>query len=245
MKYILIAYLTAAFCVVATADEVKLKNGRTLTGIARHEEPNRVVVETRFGDIRVPETEVQAIEPGRSDLHEYKERLDALGGCPSAQQLFELAQWAEERGLTRYVNGLLMQVLQLEPDHAEARALLGYVRWEGNWMFPRERSTIVQAREAEHRTVAKRTVPVRRTTRPVEETPYSLGLPLQPDRSYTNVYPPRSPYNTGGYSSGGDGGYVMSIGGVTPGGAVVINYPLRANVGRMNTRGTIGNYRAR
>src|SRR6185295_7040699 len=104
-----------------------------------------------------------------------------------------------------------------------------------------ERDAIVKAREAQHRTVATRTVPVRRTTRPVEETPYSLGLPLVPDRSYTDVYP----HHTGGsYSSGG---YVMSIGGVSSSGDVVINYPLRGMGirGGVRTGTTTGTYGAR
>jgi hypothetical protein len=227
MKYVLIAYLTAAFCVVATADEVKLNNGRTVVGIARHEEPNRVVVESRFGDLRFPADEVQAIQPGRTDIHEYKERFDAIqGGCPSAADVFTLAQWAQERGLVRYVHPLLTQTLELDPEHAEARRLLGYVQFEGNWMLKSQRDSIVAFRQSEHRTVAtkQKTVPVRRTTPKVEETPYSLGLPMLPNRSTTDVYPPRSPYNSGHGSYGGD--YVMSIGGVTPGGAVVLTYPI-------------------
>jgi hypothetical protein len=247
MKYFLIAYLvTAAFCVAAAADEVNLTNGRTLVGIARNEEPNRVVVETRYGDLRFPRTEVQSIKTGRSDLHEYKERLDAIGACPSAAQLFELAEWAQDRGLIRYVNGLLTQAIALDPDHAEARSLLGYVKYEGNWMFASERDAILKSREAEHRTVAAKTVPVRRTRQQPEETPYSLGLPLQPNRNNMDVYPPRSPYNTGGYSSGGyDSGYVMSIGGVTPGGDVVINYPLRGGRIGVSRSGSGGGYRVR
>ena len=221
MKYILIAYLTAAFCVVAVADEVKLTSGRTVTGIARHEEPSRVVVETRFGDLRFPDSEVQAIEPGRTDLHEFKERFDGVNACPSAADVFSLARWAQDRGLVRYVNPLLTRTIEMDPDHAEARQLLGYTRYEGNWMLQSERDAVVKARETQHRTVAKRTVPVRRTTRPVEETPYSFSLPLQPNRSYTDVYP----HHTGGsYSSGG---YVMSIGGVSASGDVVITYPIR------------------
>jgi hypothetical protein len=249
MKYILIAYLTAAFCVVATADEVKLNNGRTLVGIARHEEPNRVVVETRFGDLRFPADQVQAIEPGRTDLHEYKERFDAIqGGCPSAADVFTLAQWAQEKGLVRYVNPLLTQTIELDPDHAEARHLLGYVKYEGNWMFPGERDAIVKSRAAEHRTMVEKTKtrPVRRTTAPVEETPYSLGLPQVPNRSYTDVYPPRSPYNSGNGSYGG--GYVMSIGGVTPGGDVVLTYPIRTGTTGVSApvrTATGGGYRIR
>ena len=236
MKYVLIAYLTAAFCVVATADEVKLTNGRTLVGIARHEEPNRVVVETRHGDLRFPADEVQAIEPGRTDIHEFKERNEALqGGCPSAADVFALAQWAQERGLIRYVNGLLTQTIEVDPEHAEARRLLGYVQFECEWIPKSQRDSIVASRAAEHRTVAAkaaRTVPVRRTTPKVEETPYSLGLPMLPNRS-SDVYPHR----TGSYSSGG---YILSIGGVTAGGDVVIPYPIRGTTGTMTGTTTSG-----
>jgi len=235
MKYILIAYLTAAFCVVATADEVRLTNGRTIVGIARHEEPNRVVVESRFGDLRFPADEVQAIEPGRTDIHDYKERLDALNsGCPTAADVFTLAQWARERGLVRYVNPLLAQTIELDPDHAEARQLLGYVQFECNWIPKSQKDSIVASRQAEHRTVAakERTVPVRRTTSKPEETPYSLGLPMLPNRSSTDVYPHRT---QGSYSSGD---YVMSIGGVTAGGAVVLTYPIRGMMGTTTTTPT-------
>jgi hypothetical protein len=229
MKYILIAYLTAAFCVLAVADEVRLTNGRTLVGIAREEEPDRVVVETRYGDLRFPRSEVQSIEQGRTDLHEYRERFDAVNSCPSAADLIELAKWAQERGLIRYVNGLLTQAIEIDDENAEARAMLGFVKFEGQWMFPRERQAVLAARETERRALSPRTVPVRKTRSKPEETPYSLGLPLLPSRSTTNVYPSR--YNVH-YS----GGYVMSIGGVTPGGDVVIPYPIRPRVATGVTR---------
>ena len=103
--------------------------------------------------------------------------------------------------------------------------MLGYVKFEGSWMYPRERQAVLAARDKERRALSPRTVPVRRSRSKPEETPYSLGLPLQPSRSATDVYPPRS-NNYGG----GGGGYVMSIGGVTPGGDVVIPYPIRPSV---------------
>lgn len=179
MKYVLTACLTAALSVLAFADDVKLTSGRTLVGIA-HESPSRVEVETRYGDIGVPREEVESITPGKTAVHDYKERLEALGGCPTAADLFALAQWAQEQGLIRYVGSLLNRTIELDPDHAEARALLGYVRFGGQWMFRREREAILAARESERKAIARRTVPVRRTTPPVEETPYRLGIPLTP-----------------------------------------------------------------
>jgi hypothetical protein len=225
MKCVLTACLTAAICTVAAADEVRLTNGRTLVGIARHEAPNRVVVETGLGDLGFPEDQVQSVEPGRSDVQEYKEKLEALGGCPSAADVFALAQWAQERGLIRYVNGLLVETLELDPNHAEARSLLGYVKYDGLWMLERDRSAIAKLRESEHRTVARPTVRVRRTTPKVEETPYPFGLPLLPDRSSYDIYP----HHRASYSTS-TGGYIVSIGGVTPGGDIVVNYPLRGGM---------------
>ena len=115
----------------AWADQVILTNGRTLEGIAR-QEPGRVVVETRWGTIGLPASEVQSILPGRTPLHEYEERLAALGPRPEASQVFELAVWAQERGLVRYVNSLLEKTVAINPDHAEARRLLGRASKEGS-----------------------------------------------------------------------------------------------------------------
>jgi hypothetical protein len=191
-------------------------------GIARDEEPDRVVVESRFGDLRFPKSEVKSIEPGRTDLHDYREKLDEIDACPSPDQLFELSQWAQERGLIRYVNPLLNRTIELDPDHAEARRLLGFVQFEGNWMLARQRDNILAFRGSTHRTVAKPTVPVRRTTPKPEETPYSLGLPMLPNRS-SEVYPTGGSRGGGGYYS--SGGYTLTFRGVTMDGGVAI--PLR------------------
>jgi hypothetical protein len=184
MKYFWTALLTAGLSGAAMADDVLLTNGRTLVGIAR-EEPGRVVIETRLGDIGIPRDQVQSIATGRTPIHEYKERLANLdNGCASAAETFELAEWARSQGLVRYVNGLLQRTIESDPDHAEARRLLGFVRHEDRWVPASERRAVQQEEERRHRTqTASRpapTLPIRRTTPRPEETPYSLGIPPGP-----------------------------------------------------------------
>jgi hypothetical protein len=185
MKYLWAGTLLLCWAVIslADADEVKLNSGRTLVGVA-HDEGHRWMVETRLGDIRVPKSEVASVTPGRTALHEYKERLDNLM-CPSAAEVFELARWAQDQGLIRYVNELLTWTIELDPDHREARSLLGFVHHEGQWMTVTQRNTLVEVQESCQRRAAQKTPDntVRRSPRP-EEAPYYLGIRLsQPPRS--------------------------------------------------------------
>ena len=183
MKFVLTAVLAAGLTTVALADEVMLKNGRTLVGIARTEGP-RVVVETRLGDIGFPKEEVRSIVPGQTPIHEYQERLQALGDSPQAADTFALAMWAHDQGLVRYVNGLLQKTIDLEPNHAEARKLLGFVKYGDCWVTSRDYDAVM-AVENRHRAAKAKptpTVPVRRVKPRVEETPYQLGIPAGPPR---------------------------------------------------------------
>src|SRR5258706_9751249 len=116
MKPWLTALLIAGLAATADADIVQLLDGRTLVGIAQTESGS-MVVRTRHGDIRIPECEVLSVVPGRTVLHEYDERVAALYGCPTAYEVFELALWAQQQGLIRYVHHLLTWTLNIAPDH--------------------------------------------------------------------------------------------------------------------------------
>ena len=166
MKSLWIGTLLLCWTVIALADDVKLNSGRTLVGIA-HDEGHRWMVEIRLGDIRVPKSEVASVTPGRTVLHEYKERLDALTGCPSAQEMFELALWAQDEGLIRYVNPLLTRTIELDPDHRQARSMLGFVYHEGEWITVSQRNTLVEVQESIRKRAAQRPPETaRRTPRP-------------------------------------------------------------------------------
>jgi hypothetical protein len=223
MKYLATALLTLGLGSAALADEVLLTNGRTLVGIA-HNEPDRVLVETGLGDIGIPHADVKEIVPGKTSIHEYQERLAALGPKASAADVFGLAMWAHNEGLVRYVNPLLQRTIELDPNHAEARKLLDYVRYEGRWIRSRERDAVM-AVEERHQAARKPppTVPVRRTTAKAERTPYWLGLPIYaPPRGstrYDTGYIPYFPsYTPASAAMSGGTTNVPAMGGAGTGG---------------------------
>jgi hypothetical protein len=127
------AILIPGLSIAAYCDEILLTNGRTLVGISR-EESGRVIVEMNFGTVGIPRAEVQSIVPGRTLLHDYQDYASALDICPDASSLFDLALWAKAHGLTRYVDGLLQRTIALDPEHEQARKMLGFVCYQGSWM---------------------------------------------------------------------------------------------------------------
>ncbi len=215
MKYLMIAILSAGVLQSASGDEVRLTNDRTLVGVAR-EESDRVIVEMNFGTVTLPRSDVRSITPGRTLLQDYEERLAGLGNCPDAPQTFELALWARDQGLSRYVQELLNRTIVLNPDHEQARALLGYESYQGKWMRGAELKKAQGWVEVQGRWVpptepddfcnpepaAPAVVhPAKRKAAEPEGVPYTLGFPA---------------YNTNkGTRNTGYGGYSL-WGGVNP-----------------------------
>jgi hypothetical protein len=178
MKYLLTAILTVVLSAAAWADDVCLADGRALVGIAR-EESARWVVRTRLGDFGIPKGDVLSVVPGRTLLHDYDERLAELYGCPAAREVFDLALWAQRQGLVRYVNRLRTWTLELDPDHAEARRLLGYVRYDGRWILSSERDALLLSLNLYCKRVPEsRAKTHQRPRRSLETTPYTLGIPM-------------------------------------------------------------------
>jgi hypothetical protein len=196
MRYWMSAVLGLCLGGSALADEVKLISGGTLSGIAR-EELGLVVVETGFGTLTVPVSAVKSIVRGKTALVAYQELVSGLGGCPQSSEVFELALWAQQQGLTRYVDSLLQWTLALDPDHARARRLLEGVT-DGGCGVP--------ARKQEERIVAeskgrKRALDPRSQAN-VRRTP--AALEISPGYVYFGI-PPMLPRR--GSQHHGSGGY--------------------------------------
>jgi hypothetical protein len=184
MKTGLAMVLAACLGGAALADEVTLSDGRVLEGIARRE-CDRVVIETGMGTVTVPADEVCSIVPGRSDLEVYQEQIAALGSHPDAAAVFDAATWAQKHHLTRYVNTLLQWTLALDPDHAQARKLLDYVRFEGRWIPAHDREELLKARAQPKASASQgRTEKYVRRSRPMPE--------ISPGYVYFGI-PPSSP----------------------------------------------------
>lgn len=50
-----------------------------------------------------------------------------------AAGLFQLAQRARKAGYLSYAYNLILEVPDINPNHSNARSILGYVRYQGNW----------------------------------------------------------------------------------------------------------------
>jgi hypothetical protein len=184
------------------------------------------VVETGLGTITVPADQVSSIVPGRTPLHEYQERVAALGANPQVDAVFQTALWARDHHLTRYVNSLLQWTLALDPDHAQARTMLDYVRYEGRWIPSRERDELVATRvqQAHPDTERRQGAYVRRLHPQPEVSPgyVYFGIPpsLPPRGSQIHGYGTDSysfPYPFSMSASGTGGRIFMGGGGTSPG----------------------------
>lgn len=142
MKILQFAFPATALLAVmaanpAVADDVYLTNGGMISGVVRSES-DWVSVEIAGGTVSFPSSQVSRIEKSRHVLHEYYERLAALGQSKDAAALYTLAAWCKEKGLTRPSVELSKRILSIEPDHEKAHAILGHQRRDGRWLSPDE-----------------------------------------------------------------------------------------------------------
>jgi hypothetical protein len=122
-----------AFASPALADEVVLRNGHKVTGIQR-EEKDRIVVETGYGTVSFPRDQVVSVTMGETPLHAYPVRFAEIEKSTNASDYTKLAGWAKENNMPRYVGPLMKRAMELDPENAEARTALGFVRHQGKWV---------------------------------------------------------------------------------------------------------------
>lgn len=137
MKRILtLALALALFAGSAPADDLLLKDGRTLTGKVV-DEGKRYTIVDRDRIYAVAKSDVQSIETGRCLMNEYDERLAALP-VEDAEAIFEFGLWLKESDWESRARRAFEEVLSLDADHRGARRELGYQLYEGEWVSPDE-----------------------------------------------------------------------------------------------------------
>lgn len=120
----------------ASADEVHLVGGARIEGNASRQ-GDKVVIQLESGQISLPASSVQRIEPRPSAL-DGAAALAARLAPDDVAGLLTLADYCRDNGLPARERESLERILELEPDHARARARLGYVRREGHWITHEE-----------------------------------------------------------------------------------------------------------
>ena len=142
MKQITLSALIVALAAsLAAADEIQLTNGRKITGKVVKKDVNTVVIEVGAGTITLAAKDVSAVNPGRTAIDEYQEKVNAIKDSTKASDFLALAKWAEDNKLTRYTPALYQKVIALEPDNAQARTALKYEKMGGKWVTFEEAQT--------------------------------------------------------------------------------------------------------
>lgn len=121
-----------ALAAVAAADEVVLDNGGKLVGRATRA-GDEVVVKTPTGEFRVPASQVKSITPGRTVWDDYDEKLKAADLKDAKAQL-DLGDWCKTKGLASESRKHWKKAIEIDPDQADARARLGFIRYEDRWL---------------------------------------------------------------------------------------------------------------
>lgn len=121
----------------ARADTVVLVDGRQVQGRTR-EEGDELVVQQKFGEVRFPRAQVVRVVK-EDDVYAQLERKQKELADGTADERYSLGVWCREKGLDGEARVAFTSVLRLDPDHAGARAALGYVREDGRWLTEDDR----------------------------------------------------------------------------------------------------------
>jgi hypothetical protein len=122
------------------SDEVLLHSGQVLYG---------TVTETRKAPQNSSELEIvladgtklilqrdlfQSWKPEPAAMAEYRERAEKATRTVDSQ--WQLAQWCKENKLKPQMDTHARMLLEIDPEHVEARRLLGHQRIKGSWQDP-------------------------------------------------------------------------------------------------------------
>jgi hypothetical protein len=121
----------------ARADVVHLKNGKKFEGVVE-DKGDTVVVRLESGSkFTFNRDDVERIEVKAPPWEVYEQKAAGLKPADAAGHL-ELAKWCRDNGLSGRMQKELDAVIRAEPDHAEARALLGHEKLDGKWLTREE-----------------------------------------------------------------------------------------------------------
>jgi hypothetical protein len=118
----------------ASADVVVLNSGGKVEGtiVNADESPRKTyVVKTEAGQITLDKAQVKEVISRSLAEIEY-ERI-RFTYADTVDEQWKLAEWCREKGLTRERSGHLERIIELDPNHKQARAALGYTKIDGRW----------------------------------------------------------------------------------------------------------------
>jgi hypothetical protein len=135
-----IAVCCGGACPCARADIFILANDGQLSGefVNRDESPRqKYVVHTADGaTITLERAQVKKVVPQSAAELEYEKICPTF--ADTADDQWRLAEWCREKSLPRGKQAALERVIELNPEHRQARMALGYSQIDGQWVLPDE-----------------------------------------------------------------------------------------------------------
>jgi len=117
-----------------SADVLHLRSGSEMEVEVLEDLGESLRVRTSFGVVDIKKEEIVKHVKGTPSWVRYEKKRAAMPDTADAH--YRLARWCERHGLRDKWRVHLERVIELEPDHADARAALGYVREDGKWLIP-------------------------------------------------------------------------------------------------------------
>lgn len=114
------------------ADIFRLRNGGIVEGQLVKQDGESYRVRTPVGTVVLPRDSVEAVEKAPSVFDEYDARVAKLE--PSAAANVALAKWCQGQNLKAEAKRHYQAALKLDPEDAEARTALGYVKVGAVWV---------------------------------------------------------------------------------------------------------------
>lgn len=121
---------------VAFADDLYLKDGRVLSGMAV-KEGDRYTVVDRDRKHAVGAAEVERVVKKPCFMDSYADRLAAVSKT-DGDELYRFGLWLQENEWASRARIVFEQVIGIDPEHRGAREALGYRLYEGEWSSPDE-----------------------------------------------------------------------------------------------------------
>ena len=166
MKRLALVSLIALAPGLAAADQVFLTSGGEITGDIIERRPSALVLDVGAGRVTLPMSIVVRVVSSTTDLGLFRSRAQALAARDVSGWL-DLAAWAQGHELASQAREAWEHVLAVDPGNSAAQLGLGHVRvgdrwmtvseanrarglveFEGHWVTPEERQTLVADRVA-------------------------------------------------------------------------------------------------
>ena len=120
---------------VGYADLFHLKDGRVIDGSILREIGDLISIRSSDGEvITIDRSQIVKTEKRLTPLDQYRTRLDQLDPAKLEDQL-TLALWCDSVELKPQALKHWKRVIQIDPDHDQARSVLGYVWIGGDWFL--------------------------------------------------------------------------------------------------------------